>query len=167
MSREIKEGVVIGDIHFYECNESDEHMCSKCGAQTGNSDSVFDMQGFSLCCSLCKKCYKYMTKDCATVRIEGDGVLFPRTGIYPSAEVIERDAMRRRAEHLRLNGEVYCKSNLDILIKRDTKRLYSKAISGELNNLTGISFNTPYEPPSDPNIIINMGENNIDESLNY
>ena len=64
------------------------------------------------------------------------------------------------------NG-VYCKSNLDILIKRDTKRLYSKAISGELNNLTGISFNTPYEPPSDPNIIIKMGENNIDESLNY
>tara|TARA_Y100000310_G_scaffold274227_1_gene290113 strand:+ start:1152 stop:1598 length:447 start_codon:yes stop_codon:yes gene_type:complete len=94
MSREIKEGVVIGDIHFYECNESNEHMCSKCGAQTGK------------CCSLCKKCYKYMTKDCATVRIEGDGVLFPRTGIYPSAEVIERDAMRRRAEHLRLNGGV-------------------------------------------------------------
>lgn len=94
MSRENIDGVVIGGIHFYECNESNEHMCSKCGAQTDK------------CCSLCKKCYKYITKDCATVRIIGDGVLFPRTDIYPSAEVMERDAMKKRAEHLRLNGGV-------------------------------------------------------------
>ena len=64
-------------------------------------------------------------------------------------------------------NEVYCKCNLDILIKRDTKGLYAKSISGELNNLIGFSSNSPYEPPSDPNIIINMGENNVDESVNY
>ena len=64
-------------------------------------------------------------------------------------------------------NEVYCKCNLDILIKRDTKGLYAKSISGELNNLIGVSSNSPYEPPSDPNIIINMGENNVDESVNY
>ena len=37
-------------------------------------------------------------------------------------------------------------------IKRDPKGLYKKALSGEINNFTGID--APYEKPSDPEVII-------------
>ena len=40
-----------------------------------------------------------MTRDCPTVRKGEDG-------IYPSAEVLERDAMRKRARILQLNKGV-------------------------------------------------------------
>ena len=61
--------------------------------------------------------------------------------------------------------EVFCKSDLKLLIKRDTKGLYAKAIRGELNNLIGFSSNSPYEPPPYPDIIINTCENSIQESV--
>jgi adenylylsulfate kinase len=48
--------------------------------------------------------------------------------------------------------EIFCDSELDVLIERDTKGLYKKALAGEIENFTGIS--DPYEPPENPELIL-------------
>ncbi|MBN1882420.1 MAG: adenylyl-sulfate kinase [Deltaproteobacteria bacterium] len=48
--------------------------------------------------------------------------------------------------------EIYCDSELDVLIERDTKGLYKKALAGEIENFTGIS--DPYEPPENPELVL-------------
>ncbi len=59
--------------------------------------------------------------------------------------------------------EVYCHASLDTLIERDVKGLYKKAIAGEIENFTGIS--DPYEPPENPDVVIDSGTETIEESL--
>lgn len=58
--------------------------------------------------------------------------------------------------------EVYVKCPLEVLIKRDTKGLYKKALVGEIANFTGIS--DPYEEPSNPEIIIETNKETVKES---
>ena len=41
---------------------------------------------------------------------------------------------------------------MDVLIERDVKGLYKKALSGEIENFTGVS--DPYESPEAPELII-------------
>ena len=48
--------------------------------------------------------------------------------------------------------EVYIDTPLEICQKRDPKGLYKKVEIGEISNFTGID--SPYEPPSQPNLII-------------
>jgi adenylyl-sulfate kinase len=48
--------------------------------------------------------------------------------------------------------EVYVDTPLELCIQRDVKGMYKKALAGELKNFTGI--NDPYEPPLQPEIII-------------
>jgi len=59
--------------------------------------------------------------------------------------------------------EIYVKCPIDILIKRDTKGLYQKALNGEIKNFTGIS--DPYEEPIKPEIIVETDKLSIKESL--
>jgi adenylylsulfate kinase len=58
---------------------------------------------------------------------------------------------------------IYLKCPVDTCIKRDPKGLYKRAIAGELENFTGIS--QEYEEPANPNIVVNTGENSVEESL--
>lgn len=48
--------------------------------------------------------------------------------------------------------EVYVKASLEKCEERDPKGLYKKARKGEITNMTGIS--DPYEPPENPDIVI-------------
>ena len=59
--------------------------------------------------------------------------------------------------------EVYCAANIDVCEERDTKGLYKKARSGEIKDFTGIS--SPYEAPINPEIIVDTGHLNLDESV--
>jgi adenylyl-sulfate kinase len=59
--------------------------------------------------------------------------------------------------------EVYCHASLEILIERDVKGLYKKALAGEIKHFTGIS--DPYEVPEDPDVTIDSGVETIEESL--
>jgi adenylyl-sulfate kinase len=59
--------------------------------------------------------------------------------------------------------EVYCYASLEKLIERDVKGLYVKALAGEIKNFTGVS--DPYEPPEDPDVMIDSGTETIEESL--
>ena len=58
--------------------------------------------------------------------------------------------------------EVYVQCPLDVLIERDVKGLYKKALSGEIKNFTGIS--DPYEEPLKPEIVVNTSVESPEES---
>lgn len=59
--------------------------------------------------------------------------------------------------------EVYVNCSLEECEVRDTKGLYAKARSGEIENFTGVS--APYEPPLQPDIQIKTDTESVDESL--
>jgi len=60
--------------------------------------------------------------------------------------------------------EVYCNCPLEVVEKRDVKGLYAKARRGKISNFTGIS--DPYEPPSNPEIVVYTDRESIEESTN-
>jgi adenylylsulfate kinase-like enzyme len=58
--------------------------------------------------------------------------------------------------------EIYLKVPIDILINRDQKKLYSRAIKGEIKGLIGI--NEKFDEPKNPDmIIVNDGNKTIDK----
>lgn len=59
--------------------------------------------------------------------------------------------------------EVFVDCPLEVCELRDVKGLYKKARAGELPNFTGIG--SPYERPSDPDVIIPTNVLSIDQSL--
>ncbi len=76
-----------------------------------------------------------------------NGIVAIAASISPYREV--RQEVREKIGHF---IEVYCKCPLDVVIRRDTKGLYRKALDGEIMNFTGIS--DPYEEPLAAEIIL-------------
>ncbi|HCP31676.1 TPA: adenylyl-sulfate kinase [Candidatus Acetothermia bacterium] len=58
--------------------------------------------------------------------------------------------------------EVYTYCSLEMLIERDPKGLYAKALAGEITGFTGI--NDPYEEPENPDIIVHTDKETVVES---
>ncbi len=58
---------------------------------------------------------------------------------------------------------VYVNAPIEVLIERDVKGLYAKALRGEIQNFTGIS--DPYEPPKDPDVVVNTHQESVEESV--
>ena len=58
--------------------------------------------------------------------------------------------------------EIFVDTPLEEVERRDVKGLYRKARAGELKNFTGID--SPYEPPTDPEITVNTVELSAKES---
>ncbi len=48
--------------------------------------------------------------------------------------------------------EIYVETPLEVLVRRDVKGLYAKALRGEIKEFTGVS--DPYEPPLAPEVHI-------------
>jgi bifunctional enzyme CysN/CysC len=74
-------------------------------------------------------------------------------------------AERRMARSLFDFGEffeVHVDTPLSVAESRDVKGLYAKARRGELKNFTGID--SPYEPPEKPEIYVDTGKANAEES---
>ena len=59
--------------------------------------------------------------------------------------------------------EVYCMASIDKCEARDVKGLYKKAREGVIRDFTGIS--SPYEEPTDPEITVNTGENDLNSCV--
>lgn len=59
--------------------------------------------------------------------------------------------------------EILVDCALDELIRRDTKGLYAKALTGTLQHFTGIS--DPYEPPIAPDLHLRTDRETVQESL--
>ncbi len=58
--------------------------------------------------------------------------------------------------------EVYVEAPLDVLVQRDTKGLYAKALRGEIKEFTGVS--DPYEPPLAPEVHIRSDQETPQQS---
>jgi adenylylsulfate kinase len=59
--------------------------------------------------------------------------------------------------------EIYCSANVEVCETRDVKGLYQKARDGVIKEFTGIS--SPYEAPRKPELVVNTGEQTLDESV--
>jgi adenylylsulfate kinase len=58
--------------------------------------------------------------------------------------------------------EIYLECPLDICIQRDPKGLYQKALTGQIQQFTGID--SPYEPPESPALILHSSQQTSDEN---
>ncbi|HUW96231.1 MAG TPA: adenylyl-sulfate kinase, partial [Anaerolineae bacterium] len=77
-----------------------------------------------------------------------NGVVAIGSAISPYREV--RDSIRQDIGRF---VEVYCQCPLDVLVERDVKGLYKKALAGEIKNFTGVS--DPYEEPLHAEVVVN------------
>lgn len=59
--------------------------------------------------------------------------------------------------------EVYVKCPLEVLVERDVKGLYKKALAGEIQNFTGVS--DPYEEPLNAEVVVETDKETEAESL--
>jgi adenylyl-sulfate kinase len=87
-----------------------------------------------------------------------NGVPVIVAAISPYREV--RDEVRRQIGAF---VEVFVDCPLRELIRRDVKGLYNKALLGEIPAFTGVS--DPYEPPLDPEIVVQTDRETVDESV--
>ena len=58
---------------------------------------------------------------------------------------------------------MYCRCPLEVLIERDVKGWYKKALAGEVENFTGVS--DPYEEPLNAEIVVDTDRQTPEESL--
>jgi adenylylsulfate kinase len=99
------------------------------------------------------------------LRIAYVAKLLTRVGaVAITAAISPYQASRERAK-LEIGRviEVYVKCPLSVCMQRDVKGLYAKAIKGQIQNFTGIS--DPYEPPTNPHVVVNTDTESIEESL--
>ena len=71
-----------------------------------------------------------------------------------------RDELRKRIPNF---IEIHMSCPVEVLIKRDVKGLYKKALAGEIKQFTGIS--DPYESPIAPEVTIDSSSETIESSV--
>jgi len=99
-------------------------------------------------------------------RIGEVGKLFVDSGMIAlSAFISPFRADRQMVRQLFEPGdfvEVYIATPIDVCEERDPKGLYKKARAGVIKQFTGID--SPYEAPSNPEIVIDTSRNNVEQS---
>jgi len=94
--------------------------------------------------------------------------LLARNGVIVLASAISpyrqsRDDVRQSVESDAANFvEVFVRAPLAVLVERDVKGLYKKALAGEIKNFTGVS--DPYEAPLAPDVTVNSSVETVEES---
>jgi adenylyl-sulfate kinase len=87
-----------------------------------------------------------------------NGVIAIAAAISPYREV--RQSVRARIPNF---VEVFMECPVDVLIGRDVKGLYKKALSGEIEHFTGIS--DPYEAPEAPELTVHSSRETPEQSV--
>jgi adenylyl-sulfate kinase len=91
--------------------------------------------------------------------------LLSRNGVIAIAAAISpyracREDLRSRIPNF---IEIYMRCPVEVLVERDVKGLYKKALAGEIPHFTGIS--DPYEPPAAPEVTIDSSKDSLEDSL--
>jgi adenylyl-sulfate kinase len=91
--------------------------------------------------------------------------LLSRNGVIAVAAAISpyrasRDELRKRIPNF---IEIHMNCPVEVLIERDVKGLYKKALAGEIKQFTGIS--DPYESPVAPELTIDSSSESIESSV--
>jgi adenylyl-sulfate kinase len=91
--------------------------------------------------------------------------LLTRNGVAVLCSFISPYIARRNQSREEIGAfvECYVECPLDVLVERDVKGLYKKALAGEIANFTGVS--DPYEPPPNPEITVNSSTQSEEESI--
>lgn len=85
-------------------------------------------------------------------------------GVAIVAAVLPYEAARKEARREIGNFvEVFVHCPLEICMRRDPKGLYAKARRGEAQHVSGLS--DPYEAPTNPDVIVDTGQESPRESL--
>lgn len=87
-----------------------------------------------------------------------NGVVAVVAAISPYREV--RDEVRATIGNF---VEVFVKCPLDVLVERDVKGMYRKALHGEIQNFTGVS--DPYDEPLNPEVTVETDKETVAVSL--
>ncbi len=74
-----------------------------------------------------------------------------------------RESRDRALSRSKRRFEIHVHADLDVLIARDTKGLYRRAIAGEISGLTG--YDDPYEAPLDPDLVIDTAQSSLQDSI--
>ena len=94
--------------------------------------------------------------------------LLARNGVIVLASAISpyrqsRDDVRNSIENDRIPFvEVFVNCPIEVLIERDVKGLYEKALAGEIKNFTGIS--DPYERPLSADCLVDSSLESVEQS---
>ena len=91
--------------------------------------------------------------------------LLAKNGVITIVSIISpfretREYARREIERFM---EVYLKCPLEVRLKRDPKGLYSKALRGELEGLTG--YDGIYEEPENPELVLESHVMSVEEEV--
>lgn len=92
-----------------------------------------------------KKNADRITRLCRYLSSQGINVIFSVLSLFHESQIWNR-------ENIRDYYEVYIESDFDILVERDAKGLYKKAMAGEINNVVGVDI--PFQPPLNPDLTI-------------
>jgi len=97
---------------------------------------------------------------CETERENYNVLLIPIISPYASSRAEARDRL--------IDGfyEIYFSADLNTVIERDVKGLYKKARNNEVPNLIGYSPSNIYEPPINPDFVVNSATDPIEKSVN-
>jgi adenylylsulfate kinase len=94
--------------------------------------------------------------------------LLARNGVIVLASVISPYRQAREDVRRMVEGEgarfieVFVRCPLDVLIERDVKGLYVKALAGEIAHFTGVS--DPYETPASPDLLVDSSVESVEQS---
>lgn len=91
-----------------------------------------------------------------------NGVIVLAAAISPYREAREFVRIEVESDGTRF-VEVYVRCPLDVLIERDVKGLYQRAILGEVRHFTGIS--DPYEEPLSPDCVLDSSAETVELSV--
>ena len=104
-------------------------------------------------------------RDTNILRIAFVCSLLTRHGVAVISAAISPYAEARRLAREQIGDfvEVYVRCPIEELARRDVKGLYARALRGEIADFTGIS--DPYEPPENPDVIVDTDREAVEESV--
>ena len=99
-----------------------------------------------------------------TMRLAYECKLLNRNGVVTIVGSVSpyRKVRDRAREQIGRFVEVYCRCPMEVLMKRDTKDLYKKALNNEIQHVAGV--NAPYEEPLKPEVLLNTDQRSVEES---
>src|SRR6266851_1366040 len=144
LARELSKRLEVGRaVHILDGDEIRRHLSKDLGFSKADRDANIRRLGYV-----------------ATVLAQ-KGVISVCAAISPYAEI--RNEIRQAAGQEGIPFlEVFLRADLKVLIERDPKGLYRKALAGEIQKFTGIS--DPYEPPEHPELELHTDRESIAES---
>ena len=104
-------------------------------------------------------------RDTNILRIGFVADLLTRNGVTTIVSAISpyKEARNKCREMIGDFVEVYVHATVEECARRDVKGLYAKALSGEIESFTGVS--DPYEPPDNPELVVDTLTETPEESL--